>query len=164
MKKSRTILAATDFSATSREAMAVALDLARSTQAHLHLVTVIPDPALTPWSIDAGPTVVNLEKNWRDHATSQLKRALAETGLDEAQGSMSVLMGDAATEIVNEARARHAQVIVLGTHGHGRVARLLMGSVAGKVVRKADRPVLIVPHPSLEHLQPAPESTEAVTA
>jgi len=54
---------------------------------------------------------------------------------------------DPARAIVEHAKATHVDLIVVGTHGRGAVARLMMGSVAEKVVRTAPCPVLVVrPH------------------
>jgi nucleotide-binding universal stress UspA family protein len=52
--------------------------------------------------------------------------------------------GSAADEIVRTAQVEHASVIVMGTHGRTGVTRVLMGSVAERVVREAPCPVLTV--------------------
>lgn len=52
--------------------------------------------------------------------------------------------GHAAEEILKSAAAAHAQLIVLGTHGHGLLGRALMGSVATKVISETDTSVLLV--------------------
>jgi nucleotide-binding universal stress UspA family protein len=52
--------------------------------------------------------------------------------------------GHAAEEILKSATAAHAELIVLGTHGHGIFGRALMGSVATKVVAETDISVLLV--------------------
>lgn len=52
--------------------------------------------------------------------------------------------GSPAAEIVLAARREHAQLIVMGTHGHGLLGRALMGSVAQRVVADCDVPVLLV--------------------
>jgi nucleotide-binding universal stress UspA family protein len=52
--------------------------------------------------------------------------------------------GHAAEEILKSAAAAHAQLIVLGTHGHGIFGRALMGSVATKVISETDTSVLLV--------------------
>jgi nucleotide-binding universal stress UspA family protein len=54
------------------------------------------------------------------------------------------LAGRVARIIVESAEAHEAGVIVMGSHGHGDLVALLLGSVAHKVVHLADRPVLIV--------------------
>ncbi|MBI4565573.1 MAG: universal stress protein [Planctomycetes bacterium] len=53
--------------------------------------------------------------------------------------------GDAVTEILRQARRRRADLIAMGTHGRRGLARLLQGSVAEGVARRADRPLLIFP-------------------
>ncbi len=54
------------------------------------------------------------------------------------------VVGSAADEIVKAAATEKAQMIVMGTHGYGVVARLVMGSVAQKVVAQSEVPVLLV--------------------
>jgi nucleotide-binding universal stress UspA family protein len=54
------------------------------------------------------------------------------------------LVGQPGEEIVKAAKKRKAQLIVMGTHGHGALGRLLMGSVAQRVVTDSSAPVLLV--------------------
>lgn len=61
-----------------------------------------------------------------------------------------VLQGDAATEIVRVANEEKADMIVMATHGRTGLGRLLMGSVAEAVVRRANCPVFTLRHPELE--------------
>ena len=154
MPTSKRLLVATDFSGTSQEALRVARDMALALGARVQLLHVIADPATLPWTIDAGPAIVELEHSWREQAARSLQRARDTARFTPERTEMTVAMGDPAREIVAAAAALHADLIVLGTHGHGLVARLVMGSVADKVLRHADRPVLIVPHPALKHLEP----------
>ena len=58
-----------------------------------------------------------------------------------------LLHGDPIGEIVRLAEQEHVDMIVMGTHGRTGLSRLLMGSVAEAVVRRADCPVLVVKHP-----------------
>ena len=144
MPSSKHIVAATDFSETSGQALDVARDLAASLGAQVHLVHVIPDPARLPWSIDTGIAFMELEQQWRHHAASALTRARDAAGLPP-DTTITIRCGDAAQEILGAADDARAALIVMGTHGHGPVARLVMGSVADKVLRHTTRPVLIVP-------------------
>jgi nucleotide-binding universal stress UspA family protein len=57
-----------------------------------------------------------------------------------------VVMGDPATEIIQLARSEGADLIVMGTHGRTGLTRLMMGSVAEAVVRRAPCPVLTLKH------------------
>ena len=65
------------------------------------------------------------------------------------------LIGSPFLEIVSYAKAKDIDLIVMGTHGRGPIAHMLMGSVAEKVVRKAPCPVLTVRHPEHEFIEQA---------
>jgi len=69
--------------------------------------------------------------------------------------------GDVATEILRLAQETGSDLIVMGTHGRTGLARLLMGSVAEQVVRKAPCPVLTVktPFPAAPALDVPQEAT-----
>jgi nucleotide-binding universal stress UspA family protein len=54
------------------------------------------------------------------------------------------VVGAAAEEIVKASKRRKAHLIVMGTHGHGLLGRMVMGSVAQRVVAESDMPVLLV--------------------
>ena len=54
------------------------------------------------------------------------------------------IIGSPAIDIVKTAKADKAHLIVMGTHGHGVIGRILMGSVAQRVVSSCDMPVLLV--------------------
>jgi len=68
--------------------------------------------------------------------------------LDHGVASVEVLWveGPPAPEIVRVAREQSADLIVVGTHGRGLLARAILGSVADRVVRSAHCPVLVVTH------------------
>jgi len=71
-------------------------------------------------------------------------RQLAEAGV-KAHGEMrNTLFGHAAREIVNDAKARDVDTIIMGSRGRGDMAGLLVGSTAHKVMHLSDRPVLVV--------------------
>ncbi len=74
-----------------------------------------------------------------------------------------VRAGTPAAEIVRFADQQHADLIVMGTHGRGFVAHMLMGSVAEQVVRTAPCPVLTVRHPG-QAGQSIPVVVEALEA
>jgi nucleotide-binding universal stress UspA family protein len=71
--------------------------------------------------------------------------------------------GSAADHIVEAARERGADLIVLGTHGRGRLARFILGSTAEEVVRRAHCPVMTIGHdPSERHATAAAASATGV--
>jgi nucleotide-binding universal stress UspA family protein len=121
----REILAATDFSMPSHQAFEAALALAQHFGARLHVLHVISDSS----------------KQGMAHA--QLDALTAEQS-DAIKMVRTVLVGHAASEIVKYAGHENIDLIVLGTHGRGGLARVLMGSVAEAVVRTAPCQVLTI--------------------
>ena len=144
------ILAAVDGSAPSIRAVVFAADLASKYSAELILLTVGRDLSVELTSeletyfrqehIDAPLS------GWRSaHAESVLADARLEA---EAKGTKQIStrssIGDAAEEIIGAAKDERADLIVMGSRGYGRLAGLLLGSVAQKVLAHASCPVLIV--------------------
>jgi len=66
----------------------------------------------------------------------------------------AIVAGNPFVEIIRYARAHEIDLIVLGTHGRGPVAHMLLGSVAEKVVRKSPCPVLTVRPAQHEFVMP----------
>jgi nucleotide-binding universal stress UspA family protein len=156
----RTIVLATDFSETSEEALDVALSIARDERAELHLLYVVPDPLSQPWMVEgAGLDFMALRRTWVEDAEQALAKLAAARSLDSTQFRRATAFGAPAVEIVQYAAQHHADLIVLGSHGHGAVRRLLLGSVAEKVLRSAVCPVLVVPHRALRAGAESPEAT-----
>jgi nucleotide-binding universal stress UspA family protein len=120
----RHILVATDFSETAGAAVRVAHAYARAFGARLHVFHVA-------WPDERGLTQLFAE-------------LVAELGT-EVPVVVASYRGDAADEIVRYASGHGIDLIVLGTHGRTGVSRLLMGSVADRVIRTAPCPVLSVP-------------------
>ena len=140
-----TILAATDFSKTSKIALNHAKALAERFDASLHLLHVLPDPHNQAWSLEAaGVPIAQLQTSWGEQA----KKRLDESLTDEERRSLRVVaetrVGYPFLEIIRYAKTHDVDLIVLGTHGRGAIEHMLLGSVAEKVVRKAPCPVLTV--------------------
>jgi nucleotide-binding universal stress UspA family protein len=142
------ILHPTDFSPHSAPALEFACALARDYGANLVLVYV-RQPQVAPFG-EFGPVamepVVPLET---------LKGRLRQLPPNTFPGHVEchVREGDAAAEILALAEECGCDVIVMGTHGRTGLGRLLMGSVAEHVVRKAPCAVLTVKAPLPEHLE-----------
>jgi nucleotide-binding universal stress UspA family protein len=164
MSRFQTIVAAVDFSDTATEALEAAVSLASfDPQARVHLLHVVPDPMPAVWSDELPQIDMHMiEHTWRDGATRQLGTLAGAAKLDPARFETAVAVGTPATEIVRYAERQGADVIVMGSHGHGVVARFLLGSVAERVVRQAPCPVLVVPHRTLRGAAKT-ETTEPAT-
>ncbi len=134
-----------DFSDASRAAMEVAADLARRTGAELVLLHAYPIPGYTfpDGSVVASPRMM---QELADQAQRHLQewRVDAERIVGAARVTAEKAIGEPAAEILSFARARGADLIVVGTHGRTGIEHARMGSIAERVVRRAHCPVLTV--------------------
>jgi nucleotide-binding universal stress UspA family protein len=134
----RTILHPTDFSAPSANAFEVACALARDYGARLILLHVRPPDVIygDGYVLPPDPGPIRRELLAMLNGIRPADPALrVERVLEE---------GDPAEGIVEKARQVPCDLIVMGTHGRTGVGRLLMGSVAEAVLRRAPCPVLTV--------------------
>jgi nucleotide-binding universal stress UspA family protein len=141
------ILVPTDFSAPSDAALAAAKDFATRFNASIHLVHVLEDPyAVAAYSADAlGYLPPGIKDTWRREAEKHLNALLTPAERTQFKATTTVVFGgSAAREIVEHAQDNRIDLIVMGTHGRGGFAHLVVGSVAERVVRTATCPVLTV--------------------
>lgn len=146
------ILVPTDFSDPGRAALKYAVAFADQFGAAVDLLHVIepvpPGALLSHISID------QLRSNARKEAERRLEELHDEWQDYAFPVRRTVLEGHAFVEIVRFAREQDVDLIIMGTHGRGAVAHLLLGSVAETTVRKAECPVLTVRHPEHEFVLP----------
>jgi nucleotide-binding universal stress UspA family protein len=135
----RTILHPTDFTEQANNAFQLACALARDYDAKLVVLHVFLTPGVS--LVEGGVFPVYMEVP-RD----KLLKELNEIQPSDPTIAVERLLveGDAAYEILVAANANDVDLIVMGTHGRGGLSRLVMGSVAEAVSRKADCPVLTV--------------------
>ena len=144
------ILVPTDFSETSEAALSYGVALAHAFKAQLYLLHVAEhrgegEPEHPIGLVDeATPTP----------AQEQLVALLTERQIQELRPERALRIGKPYSEIVRYAQEHEIDLIVMGTHGREGVARVLIGSVAEKVVRRAPCPVLTVHHPEHEFIMP----------
>ena len=154
------ILVPLDFSANSNRALDYAIALARMFDATLHLIHVCDVPALATASLDAyAVSYTDWSRTLGEEAEKQLVDIARERGLHVTS---EVLFGRPAPAIIEAASTNGADLIVMGTHGHGAVMHLMMGNVAERVVRGAPCPVLTVREPRLKEWQTAKAGKLAV--
>src|SRR5438874_710425 len=139
--KARKILFPTDFSPYGQEALRWATSLARDTGATL-IITHVEEP---PMAYGGGEMYLGAEEGDREELREVLIKVLPTD--PKVPYEHKLLVGDPATAIVEAAETVGADFIVMGTHGRTGLTRLLMGSVAEAIVRKAKCPVLTVKHP-----------------
>lgn len=140
------ILVPTDFSSPSDAALATAKALAAQFGASIQLLHVLDDPyATAACATDAcGYLPPGLKESWQRQAQAHLDAQLTEAERAQFRATTNVVFGSPATSIVEYARDNRMNLIVMGTHGRGGVAHLLLGSVTERVVRTAECPVLTV--------------------
>ena len=140
------ILVPLDFSVNSNRALDYALGVARKFDADLHLVHVCEVPSMMAASMDAYAVAYT---DWAQLLGGEAEKELvkATRRLAGVKVTTEVLFGRAAGAIIEAAATNGADLIVMGTHGHGAVMHLLMGNVAERVVRAAPCPVLTVRQP-----------------
>jgi nucleotide-binding universal stress UspA family protein len=140
------ILVPVDFSANSRHALDYAHGLALKFDAALHLVHVCEVPGAPTPALDAYAIAYS---DWSQRLGEQAEQELVklQRSLPDVSVTTEVLFGPPAYAIVEASNSNAADLIVMGTHGHGAVMHLLMGNVAERVVRAAPCPVLTVREP-----------------
>lgn len=142
----RRVLCALDFSEGSERALEFAVDLARRAKAELHLVHVYELPVYPSLSgvLEEVPDfIAAIEAD----VEAGLRRLAEARGAKDAR--LHVVAGRAAEGIVGLASSLSADAVVMGTEGRTGLERLLLGSVAERVVRTSRVPVFAVP--SSEH-------------
>jgi nucleotide-binding universal stress UspA family protein len=141
------IIVAVDGSAPSLKAVALAADLAGKYGAELMLVAVTQE--LSAAMTAELETYVRQERIDTELSSVHTESVLAGARVEaQAKGATRISTrssaGEPAEEIIRLAMHWRADLIVLGSRGHGRLAGLLLGSVAQKVLAYASCPVLVV--------------------
>jgi len=140
----RHILAPTDLSVFSKQAIEYASALAQTLGAKLSLLYVIEKPDLSGVSaVPLGLAKILLEDLERQ-SKRELARLLPEDGARGVEVDRQVVVGTPYRKIVQTAAAEKVDLIVMATHGRTGLGHLFMGSVAERVVRTAPCPVLTV--------------------
>jgi nucleotide-binding universal stress UspA family protein len=139
--KNNTIVVPFDFSDESTAAVETALQWAEPTT-RIHIVHVVePTPALI--SLDpAMPIPPSYDQDRHDLAEESLAK-LYGNGKDD-RIKLHCLVGDPGAEIADLAESLRANMIIMPSHGRKGLSRLLLGSVAERVLRMAQCPVLIL--------------------
>jgi nucleotide-binding universal stress UspA family protein len=140
----KNIVVATDFGEPAAVALNYGRDLARTFNARLHVVHIIDD-VLARWSPEMGLVGEGVQKDLEEIGWRDLNALIT----DDDRKTLSIVADvrtslNAATGIVDYAKAHAIDLIITGTHGRGAMKHLLLGSVAERVVRSAPCPALTV--------------------
>ena len=140
----RVILCPIDFSAVTEAVFTYAATLTRATDATLHLLYVCEDAQQG--------TLCNHQPGEALHLLDHYQRRAHQAGIIPV--STTVRTGDAAAEIVAEAAACLADVIIIGAHGCTCLTRFLMGSTAEYVLRQAPCTSVLIHHEATPRSEP----------
>lgn len=143
MTMMRCVLVATDGSDESRAAVETGIELVRSfgPDARLHVATVISYVGVPEVMAKRPPAAPDLLAEAAEIALAQARDIVAAAGMTAGE---HLLHGDVVDALLECAHRTGADLLVAGYHGHNRLTRLVMGSVAGKLVRASQIPVVIV--------------------
>ena len=141
----RHILYPSDFSPASSAAFTKALALARDAKAPLTIVHILNPTVMLPIDGYVTPRVYDdIQRSAETYARKKLAGLLARARKAGVRAKTVLIEGVAAERIVAAARRNRADLIVIGTHGRTGLARLMLGSVASRVVATSGCPVLTV--------------------
>ena len=135
----KTVIAPIDFSGSSAPAVRTAMELSGNTSG-LHVIYI--NPSLNPVSPLGIWGDADVEQTCARKAHDYLKTFLASHEICDVRTAVQI--GQPAHEIVAYAEEHGADMIVIPSHGHSGVKRALLGSVAERVIRHANCPVLVL--------------------
>lgn len=140
------ILVPIDFSGQSRQALDFAVPLAERYVGRVSLLHVVEPPVASAWRmIPGGEHYLTMDVN---NSVEAARKELADLATKRVparvRGRTHVLQGNPYSEITAAARRLNVDLIVISTHGHNGLKRMLIGSVAERVVRHAPCAVLTV--------------------
>jgi len=158
----KNILVPTDFGEAADAALIYARELAGRFGATLHVIHVTENIFLKTYGETYGPLAIDLQRSLDEGARKQLDELLTDSdGSGPPTRRMILNSSLPSFAIVEYADVNAIDLIVMGTHGRGGLAHLMMGSVAERVVRLAPCPVLTVRHPEHEFVLPDTLATVA---
>ena len=133
------VLVAVDHSEVSARVLAAARDLALLSKGEVWVVHLREREVIAQLG-----RVPSESESEAEAAVTSAVESLNAAGVRAHGEVRDTVFGHAAREIIEDARERGADVIVMGSRGRGDLAGLVLGSTAHKVIHLADRPVLVV--------------------
>jgi nucleotide-binding universal stress UspA family protein len=144
----KTIITALDFSDSSEAVLRSACKMAMVHGAALHIIHVLePEPSYSAYGLtpEEFPAIHTFRDESQKRAEARLNHAVSEARQDVQDVRADLIIGSPLHAIIDYVEEHKADLVVIGTHGHGAIAALLIGSVAEGLVRKAICPTLVIP-------------------
>ena len=150
------ILVPLDGSELSERALPMAQKLAQSSEATVHLIHMVSrehelGAGRGIESVQAAEMEMDMARRLTESRLHRGRTYLEEKGSQlsgsgiKVETDFAVKAGDPAENIINYVKEHSISLVVMTTHGHGGVRRLLVGSVTDRVIRSCEVPVLVVP-------------------
>ena len=139
----KTLMVAIDFSDSSKIALRYAAALAHKFQARLILVHVV-EFSLVGSELGA-LELAQIQSGLEEEANKQIQNLVADELPSEIESQTVIRTGKPYSEIVHAAEEFKVDLLIIATHGHSTLTKMLLGSTAERVVRHANCPVLIIP-------------------
>ena len=141
----KNILVAIDFGDPTDQLLTYAADQARRCGAKLWLVHVAaPDPDFVGY--EAGPPS---EREFRALTLRKEHKALQELALrvhgDDLETEALLVQGPTSKTLLDQINRLQADLLVIGSHGHGRLYEAVVGSVCADMIHKSPVPLLVIP-------------------
>jgi universal stress protein A len=142
------ILCPVDFSEYSDEALNYAMQLAEANASDVHLLHVLPQINYYDWSLTGMSAMISEEVygKLKEDAVHKISKMIKGVNTNYPKISISYKIEEysiPSESILNEAKEKKIDMIILGSHGRKGLERILMGSVAESILRHADCNVLI---------------------
>jgi len=138
------ILVATDFSPASTPAFEQSVKMAKRDGALLLIAHAYQEPGLVELSHAPARVYEEWDQKLREGVERKLRPLVEYARKEGVEAEGLVLTGFADEAIIEAAKQRRADLIVMGTHGRRGAARLFLGSVASRVISTAPCPVMTV--------------------
>ncbi len=147
MMKIEKILFPTDFSESSNHALKYAISFAKEHNAKLFLLHVIENIYIYPGFSETAFPMVELYADMEKYAENEMTSTINKRCPENIPTEKIIAKGTPFLEIVNTAKDREIDLIVIATHGKSGLEHVFFGSTAEKVVRKSPCPVLSIRNP-----------------
>lgn len=137
------ILVPTDASESSRRALKIALEMARTFHAEVELLFVMYIPEAS-WGYAAASSFVIPQEQIEQGGELALEASLEGMDVTGVPVKKKKIQGHPASMIVEETVNENIDLVVMGSHGYGPIVGSVLGSVSQRVLQRAECPVMIV--------------------
>lgn len=144
----KTIIVAVDFSNATPGVLKMAVAVAKAFGADLRVFHAVePEPSYTAYGFtpEEFPAMHVYQEEASKRARQKLESLTESAKLEIPTAECDLVEGSPLHSLLDYVKHHSADLVVLGSHGHGVIASLLLGSVAEGMIRKATVPTLIVP-------------------